>query len=79
MCEAVVLEDDKKIMIQLINTTGAFLNSFFEPIPIRDVEISLENITGKEVRTLNGGRAEIKEDKVILDVLNNYEAIVINK
>ena len=79
MCEAVVLENDEKIMVQLINTTGCFLNSFFDPVQIKDIEISLGKIEAKEARTLNGGHVKIKKDKIVLDVLNSYEAVLISK
>lgn len=80
MVELVMCRKNKCVVVQLINGTGCFANSWFSPVPVRDIHLSLPGISGT-VRTLNGGNLTVeKKDstlEVVLDILNEYEAIVI--
>ncbi len=70
-----------KTLVQLVNTSGVFGNSYFDPLPIHDITLSLPAGTGDKAIALNGGQVtwESKEDCLLihLDQLNHYEAIVI--
>lgn len=71
-------------MIQLVNTSGCFGLSFYEPIPVREVEITLP-CQGPPVQVfaLAGGRTEWRMEegriRIQLDILRDYEAILIRK
>ncbi|WP_367923881.1 alpha-amylase family protein [uncultured Ruthenibacterium sp.] len=81
MAELTLSKKDGVLVVQFVNTTGCFANSFFEPVPLRDVCIMLPGIRGN-ASTLCGGTVRTEECgdalKLTLDVLNEYEAIVIN-
>ena len=68
-------------MIQLVNNSGIFSNSFFAPLPVVNIKICLPGMTGRQVRTLNGGTVTVTNDgdtlAVTLNVLNEYEAILL--
>lgn len=83
MCEIAVTgkndgDEDVK-MVQLINISGASGNNqFFEPISLENLEIRIDVPHGASVNTLNGGAVTVEGNKIILDRLNNYEAIIIH-
>ncbi len=81
MCEVTLSENDDKWMVQLINTTGCYLNSYFAPITLNNIEIEIPGgiLSGEIVKALRGGSVTVKDNKLILDKLGTYEAIVINK
>ena len=58
--------------------TGIFSNSYYPPVPVRDITLILP---GKTATALNGGKLELQqngEDLTIkLDELKAYEAILI--
>lgn len=68
-------------MLQLVNNFGCFANSYFSPLPIRDVNLVFKDIACVKVETLNGGRVELQiedgETKICLDELGHYEAVVV--
>ena len=80
MVELVLCQKEEQLVVQLVNGTGCFANSWFAPVPVRDIHLSLPGVSGT-VRTLNGGRLTVQEKsgalEVVLDVLDEYEAIVI--
>ncbi|WP_418455793.1 hypothetical protein [Allofournierella sp.] len=80
MVELVLCQKEEQLVVQLVNGTGCFANSWFAPVPVRDIHLSLPGVSGA-VRTLNGGRLTVQEKsgalEVVLDVLDEYEAIVI--
>ena len=74
-------KEDMKI-VQLVNTTGCFANSFFPPVPLRGVRIELEGLAGdRKVQAYNGGNAscENADGKLVitLDKLESYEIITV--
>lgn len=82
MVEVCLGRKEGKTIVQLVNTSGCFSNSFFAPIPVCDIELRLPGIGKAEMATAyNGGKAdvEVKEDVCIvrLDKLKEYEIIVI--
>lgn len=81
MVELTLAKKDGLLLAQLVNASGCFANRWFPPLPVQDVWLELPGMAGKIARTLNGGKAICKsrEDKLIinLDVLNEYEAIII--
>ena len=70
-----------RFLVQLINGSGVFANSYFRPIPMQKIELHLPGMAGKSVKALNGGTgvAQSAGDALIitLDQLNEYEAIEI--
>ena len=84
MVEINLCKKENKIIIQLINNSGCFANSYFPPIPIYDIQLQLKNVRCcAGVKTLNGGVVNfVQSDNIIeirLDILNDYEAIVIDQ
>lgn len=76
MCEITVLGNADKKIVQLINTTGCFTNSYFEPVPIHDIELDID-VNKRKVSALNGGKVTIVNNKIVLDCLHTYEAVLI--
>ena len=78
MTEVTLKTVGEKTLVQLVNTTGIFSNSYYPPVPVRDITLIMP---GKSAIALNGGKVktEQKGDQLIikLDVLNAYEAIII--
>ena len=77
MCEITVHKNEKHTLIQLINTTGCFANSYFEPVPLYQLELEWNVKEGSNIKALNGGTVKWNQGKFILDCLNVYEAIVV--
>ena len=81
MVELTLSKKDGYRVVQLINTTGVMANSYFEPVPVRDIEVKLPDVKFTKISTLNGGRVTChKKDGEIhlhIDELKEYEAIVI--
>jgi hypothetical protein len=83
MCEIAITGkkngDEDMRLIQLINLTGASGNNqFFEPIPLENLEIRINVPENGRITTLNGGVVTREGNTIILDRLNNYEAILIH-
>lgn len=80
MVELTLAKKEGAVLAQLVNGTGCFANRWFPPVPVRDIRLELPGLAGKTARALHGGKVkcESKEDKLIisLDVLNEYEAII---
>lgn len=78
MTEITLKKVDEKTLVQLVNTTGIFSNSYYPPVPIRDITLVLPGMTAT---ALNGGKLELQQkgDMLIikLDELKTYEAILI--
>ncbi len=78
MTEITLKKVGEKTLLQLVNTTGIFSNSYYPPIPVRDITLIMP---GKTATALNGGKLELQqngEDLTIrLDELKAYEAIQI--
>ena len=78
MTEVTLKKVGEKTLVQMVNTTGIFSNSYYPPVPVRDITLIMP---GKSATALNGGHLETErngEDLTIkLDVLNAYEAILI--
>jgi len=82
MVEVVITKKEKMHVIQLINNTGMFLNSYVAPVPVRQIELTIPGCRGNVI-TLCGGHVEPKiidhECVIRLDELKEYEAIVIKE
>ena len=76
-CEVTVGKSLDKTVIQLVNTSGCFANSYFEPIPLRDIRLRLDGYSVRRATALNGGSVTVKDGVLTLDVLQEYEAIVL--
>lgn len=81
MVEMTVCRKEEKTVIQLVNGSGVFGNSYFEPLPVRDIALRLPGMEEKQGTALAGGRVTCRSADgsliVCLDVLNEYEAIVL--
>lgn len=76
--ELVVSRKENKKVISLINASGYFGNSFFDPIPMHNIELQLPGLFTRAA-ALNGGNAAIctKDNKtyVTLNTLEHFEMI----
>lgn len=80
MCEITFMENENTYIIQLVNTSGCFGNSFFEPLTISGIELEVpDGAKAGAVKALNGGNAEVKDGRIVLDKLQSYEALVLSK
>lgn len=78
MFEATLSAKDDMQVIQLVNTSGCFANSYFPPLPISGIRLELDFEPG-EIHTLNGGTVDVQGHCLVLDQLKEYEAIVLKK
>ncbi len=93
MVELTAKKTDKGMLVQLVNTSGFFGNTFYPPIPMQNLELYLppeyysaagikkeDRISAK---ALNGGRVQTAVLKdgihIILDTLNAYEAVLLQE
>lgn len=76
MCEITVMKREGAKLIQLVNTSGCFSNSFFEPLPIGGIALDVD-ASGKKVTAYNGGTVTVEKNKIVLDCLKAYEAVLI--
>lgn len=76
--ELVLSQKEGKKVVSLINTSGYFGNSFFDPIPMADIEITLPG-DYVSAQTLNGGTVALKNNTIHLDVLKEFEMIVLEE
>lgn len=72
---------DGGYVVQLVNASGSFANNYFDPIPVRDIRIKLP-FPVSQAQALNGGAVTLEthngEAALTLDILREYEAIVIH-
>lgn len=83
MVEINICKKEDKTVLQLVNNSGCFANSYFPPVPIRNISICLKDLKCRnDVRTLNGGIVNYEEGdnfiKINLNELVDYEAVVIS-
>ncbi|MFC4323723.1 alpha-amylase family protein [Litchfieldia salsa] len=76
-------KDNDKQMIQFVNNSGCFANSYFSPVPIHNISLRLKDVKeSAQIETLRGGKVEYRfEDgylNINLDVLKDYDAIVLS-
>ncbi len=68
-------------LLQLVNNSGIFANSYFPPLRIADIALRVPSMAGRNARTLNGGIVTVQEENgdlmIHLNELNEYEAIVL--
>ncbi len=79
MAEVTLKNTSRGKLLSLVNESGAFLNSYFDPLPVHDI-ILCPPFDFTEVETLNGGQVAVSEEqgkKILhLDVLRDYEALL---
>ncbi len=76
-------KDEEKQIIQFINNSGCFANSYFTPLPVNNISLRLKGMKESvNIETLRGGKVDFQfEDgylNINLDVLKDYEAIVLS-
>lgn len=74
--ELVLSRKNNKTVVSLINASGYFGNSFFDPIPMTDIELHIPGCF-KKAEALNGGRAVVENGVIHLNKLNDFEMIVL--
>ena len=81
MVELTWKQSGEQYMLQLVNNSGIFSNSYFAPIRMTELKILLPRMAGRTARTLNGGHVITVDEgdtlSVTLNELNEYEAIVL--
>ena len=69
------------LAVQLVNGSGVFANSYFEPVPMQDITLRLPGLAGKTASAYIGGSvscADSGDDLILtLDKLNAYEIITV--
>ena len=64
--------------VSLFLSTGIFSNSYYPPVPLRDITLVMPGMTAT---ALNGGKLELQQNgdmlTIKLDELKAYEAILI--
>ena len=78
MIEVAITENEDATMIQLLNLSGAFGNTYHAPIDITDILIDFDS-KDRPICCLNGGEIKKEEKTLRLETLVDYEAIVIKK
>lgn len=78
--ELVLSKKEEKTVVSLINGSGYFGNSFFSPVPMCEIELTIPGIFAR-AKALNGGNVSMKTQKnkttIQLNVLNEFEMIVL--
>ena len=76
--ELVLKKKENKTVVFLINASGYFGNSFFDPIPMADIEL---HITGHflKAEALNGGQAVLENGVLHLNKLDDFEMLVLEE
>ena len=81
MAELTLTQKPGNLVVQLVNESGCFGNSWCDPLSLRDIRLRLPGVRG-QAKTLNGGQVEGRMTgdalELELDVLREYEAIVID-
>ncbi len=81
MVEITWKRSGNRLLLQLVNNSGIFANSYFPPLKIYGIRLCLPGLAGKTAGTLNGGTVTAADDagSLILQLseLNEYEAIVL--
>lgn len=76
--ELVLKKKENKTVVSLINASGYFGNSFFDPIPMKDIELHIPGRFQK-AEALNGGLADVENGVLRLNQLNDFEMIVLEE
>lgn len=76
--ELVLKKKENKTVVFLINASGYFGNSFFDPIPMADIAL---HIPGHFVKAeaLNGGQAVLENGVLHLNKLDDFEMLVLEE
>ena len=81
MVELTLHKTCRGLLVQLVNASGCFANSYLPPLPVYNVELCLPGVQAERVRALAGGNAAYKQTEsglcITLDKLGEYEAIEI--
>jgi len=83
MVEVTLASRHDRLVVQLVNTSGHFGNSFFEPLPVHDISLRVPaetKISG--ARTLRSGEKPVfrQDDNYVeltLSCLKEYEAVIL--
>lgn len=76
--ELVLSKKENKTVVSLINGSGYFGNSFFEPIPMADIVLEIPG-EFTAAAALNGGVVTLKDGKLYLNQLKDFEMIVLEE
>ena len=76
--ELVLKKKENKTAVSLINASGLFGNSFFDPIPMADIELHIPG-SFQKADALNGGRVVIENGTIRLNKLGDFEMIVLEE
>jgi len=74
---------DDQTIIQLVNNSGCFSNSFFAPLPVHEIKLVLDGFTSPvHISTLRGAQVQwqLADGTLQIDVdkLIDYEAVIIS-
>lgn len=76
--ELVLSKQENKTIVSLINASGYFGNSFFDPIPMTGSELHIPG-SFQKAEALNGGLTVLENGVLRLNELNNFEMIVLEE
>jgi len=78
MTELTLKQVKEKKLIQLVNTTGIFSNSYYAPVTLHDITLKIQ---GNNATALNGGKLNVTKENEMLTIhlneLQAYEAILV--
>ena len=76
--ELVLKKKENKTVVFLINASGYFGNSFFDPIPMADIALHIPgHFLKAEAR--NGGQAVLENGVLHLNKLDDFEMLVLEE
>lgn len=76
--ELVLSKQENKTIVSLINASGYFGNSFFDPIPMTGIELHIPG-SFQKAEALNGGLTVLENGVLRLNELNDFEMIVLEE
>ena len=76
--ELVLKKKENKTVVFLINASGYFGNSFFDPIPMTDIELHIPGHFLK-AEALNGGQAVLENGVLRLNKLDDFEMLLLEE
>ena len=81
MVELTLCQKPGQLVVQLVNGSGVWGNSCFDPLPVQNITLRLPGVKAAKATALRGGcavcDAEGETLLVTLDALSDYEAIVL--
>ena len=83
MVELTLCQKPGQLVVQFVNGSGVWGNSCFAPLPVQNITLRLPGVRAAKAAALRGGQTACRitgnNTILTLNVLNEYEAIVLEK